>query len=78
ITYRELATVQPFANTLVVLELDGAQIREVLEQQWREDGDIRLSGSTELRYTYDPAAPLGERLLEVLIDGVPLEDAETY
>src|SRR5690606_4968669 len=33
VSYREAATVQPFANTLVTLNLTGAQLKAVLEEQ---------------------------------------------
>ena len=35
VTFREAATVQPFANTLVTLNLTGAQVKAVLEEQWQ-------------------------------------------
>lgn len=34
ITFGELFTIQPFGNTLVQLDMTGAQIIKVLEQQW--------------------------------------------
>ena len=39
LTYRQAADVQPFANTLVNMDLTGAQIKKVLEQQWQRDAD---------------------------------------
>ncbi len=39
--YRQAATVQPFANTLVNMDLTGAQIEEVLEEQWQPAGSSR-------------------------------------
>ena len=35
LTYKQAAIVQPFANTLVNMDLTGAQIKTVLEQQWQ-------------------------------------------
>ena len=35
LTYKQAADVQPFANTLVNMDLTGAQIKTVLEQQWQ-------------------------------------------
>lgn len=78
ITYEELATSQPFANTLAVVDLTGEQVRRLLEQQWREDSTITLAQSAELRYTYDPTAPIGERLGHVVVDGEPLDADTTY
>jgi 5'-nucleotidase len=60
LTYRQAADVQPFANTLVNMDLTGAQIKAVLEQQWQPAGSsrpfLRLGVSKGFRYTYDPAA----------------------
>ena len=38
LTYKQAADVQPFANTLVNMDLTGAQIKTVLEQQWQAAG----------------------------------------
>ncbi len=38
LTYRQAADVQPFANTLVNMDLTGAQIKQALEQQWQPAG----------------------------------------
>ena len=42
LTYRQAAEVQPFANTLVNMELTGAQIKAALEQQWQPAGSRRV------------------------------------
>ncbi|MFC5495745.1 5'-nucleotidase C-terminal domain-containing protein [Nocardioides caricicola] len=59
LTYKQAADVQPFANTLVNMQLTGAQIKKVLEQQWQPEGSsrpfLRLGTSAGFRYTYDPA-----------------------
>ena len=60
VTYKQAANVQPFANTLVNMDLTGAQIETVLEQQWQPAGAsrpfLRLGISEGFTYTYDPAA----------------------
>ncbi len=77
VTYAQAALVQPFANTLVTLDLTGTQIKEVLEQQWQPAGSsrpfLRLGTSSGFTYTYDPAAPAGSRILDVRIDGELIE-----
>jgi 2',3'-cyclic-nucleotide 2'-phosphodiesterase (5'-nucleotidase family) len=66
----------PFLNTLVVCEMTGAQIREVLEQGLSlERGLIQASG---LRATYDLSAPIGRRLVELKIGGAMVDDTRTY
>ena len=63
VTYREAADVQPFANTLVTLNLTGAQVKKVLEEQWQPAGAsrpfLKLGVNKELEYTYNPAGAGG-------------------
>ena len=82
VTYQEAANVQPFANTLVTMDLTGAQIKTVLEQQWQPAGAsrpfLKLGVNKELTYTYNPTAPAGSHITEILLNGVPLDPAATY
>ncbi|MET0909342.1 MAG: bifunctional UDP-sugar hydrolase/5'-nucleotidase [Ilumatobacteraceae bacterium] len=63
LTYRQAALVQPFANTLVNMQLTGAQIKTALEQQWQRDRFnglptrpfLRLGVSDGFEYTYSQA-----------------------
>jgi 5'-nucleotidase len=61
VTYKQAAVVQPFANTLVNMQLTGAQIKTVLEQQWQPRDSLnrlltrpflRLGVSEGFEYTY--------------------------
>jgi len=80
VTYAQAAAVQPFANTLVTMDLTGAQIRAVLEEQWQPAGMsrpfLRLGTSGGFAYTYDPAAAAGSRILEMRLNGSPIGDAD--
>jgi 5'-nucleotidase len=82
VTYKEAANVQPFANTLVTLNLTGAQVKSVLEEQWQPTGATRpflkLGVNKELTYTYDPAAAKGSHITEIRLGGQPLDLAATY
>lgn len=81
VTYQEAASVQPFANTLVTMTLTGDQVVQVLEEQWQPAGASRpylKLGVAGLTYTYDPAAPAGERVQDVLVDGAVLDPAGEY
>lgn len=83
ITYQESYSVQPFGNTYGTLDITGAQIYTMLEQQWHPDADnsrpiLRLGLSENVKYAYDPAAPLGERIVHVTINGTPVDRAATY
>ncbi|MEJ6554644.1 ExeM/NucH family extracellular endonuclease [Microbacterium esteraromaticum] len=82
VTYREAATVQPFANTLVTTELTGAQLKAVLEEQWQPAGAsrpfLKLGVSEGLSYTYDPAAAQGERITSITLNGAALDPSASY
>jgi len=82
VTFQEAAAVQPFANTLVVSTLTGAQIRQTLEQQWQPAGSsrpfLKLGVSKGLSYTYDPTAAAGSRIGQILFQGQPLDETASY
>ncbi|HWQ02995.1 MAG TPA: bifunctional UDP-sugar hydrolase/5'-nucleotidase, partial [Candidatus Nitrosotenuis sp.] len=66
----------PFVNTVVICEMTGAQIKEVLEQGFTlERGMVQVSG---LRARYDLSKPKGQRLLSLEINGQPAEDTKMY
>ena len=72
VTYRQAAVVQPFANTLVTVELTGAQIRQILEEQVQPAGGrpfFRLGVSQGFTYTYDPSAEVGSRIGTMRLNG---------
>lgn len=81
VTYREAATVQSFANTLVTMTLSGTQVVQVLEEQWQPAGASRpflKLGVAGLTYTYDPTAAAGERITDVLVGDTPLDPNGSY
>lgn len=76
VTRGDVLDALPFVNSLVTLELSGAELREVLEQGLSlERGLIQVSG---LRGVYDLERPLGRRLLEATVGGEPLRDGRRY
>jgi 5'-nucleotidase len=57
VTYGEAFTVQPFGNSLVTLTLSGAQVLEMLKQQWCAQEFARvLLPSAGVSYTYSLGA----------------------
>ncbi|MFC7724619.1 bifunctional metallophosphatase/5'-nucleotidase [Nocardioides sp. GCM10028917] len=86
LTYKQAAVVQPFANTLVNMKMTGAQIKEVLEQQWQRDGNgavptrpfLRLGTSKGFFATYDPTHPEGNRVTSMWLDGKAIEATTAY
>ncbi|GAA2535316.1 multifunctional nuclease/2',3'-cyclic-nucleotide 2'-phosphodiesterase/5'-nucleotidase/3'-nucleotidase [Winogradskya humida] len=84
VTYSDAFAVQPFANDVVTQTLTGAQIKQVLEEQWQPDGASRpvlhLGSSKGLTYSYDVAKARGERIIasSLKLNGVTLNPAGTY
>jgi 5'-nucleotidase len=79
VTYAELFACQPFGNQLLTLTLSGAQIKELLEQQWRSDKpQVILHGSRGFAYTWDSTRPLGDRVVpgSIKLNGQPIEPAD--
>jgi 5'-nucleotidase len=74
--------VQPFANSVVTMTLTGAQVREVLEQQWQPAGSSRpflaLGVPKGFFFTYDDAAPAGQHVKSVTLDGAELDATAQY
>ena len=82
VTVAAVASVHPFANTLQTIDITGAQVVEMLEQQWQPaDADrafLKLGLSDNVRYTYDPDAAQGSKITGVWIDGAPIDLEGTY
>jgi 2',3'-cyclic-nucleotide 2'-phosphodiesterase (5'-nucleotidase family) len=81
VTYAEAAAVLPFGNTVALVEMTGAQIDELFEQQWREDAEepyLQLGVSNNLRVTADPSRPAGDRITSIRLDGTLLQPATSY
>lgn len=83
--YGHNSTVLPFANTLVLMSLTGAEIRTLLEQQtWLDDegpdGRNILQVSDGFTYTWDRNRPRGQRVIadSVKLNGVNLDDSKEY
>ena len=75
VTYGELYQVLPFENTLVSVDLTGAQLKEVLEDASGRAGRLQIGGGSWV-YRFTNAA--GQRVLEATIAGAPLDPARVY
>jgi 2',3'-cyclic-nucleotide 2'-phosphodiesterase (5'-nucleotidase family) len=82
VTYKEAAAVQPFANTLWTLDLTGAQLKKVLEEQWQPDGSSRpklhLGISEGFSYVYDADAPRGSHILSMTYQGERIGEDQVF
>jgi 5'-nucleotidase len=77
--YEDLFAAQPFYNNLVTLTLSGAQLLELLEQQWMNQHRV-LQVSQGFSYTWDAGKPAGSRVVRgsVTLDRKPLDMAADY
>ncbi|MFC5774245.1 bifunctional metallophosphatase/5'-nucleotidase [Ectobacillus antri] len=78
ITWGELYNIQPFGNELRKLTLTGKDIRDILNMQWQV-GKTRMLQISGMTYTWDAAAPIGSRILDIkLSNGELVTDEKTY
>ncbi|NYG07131.1 5'-nucleotidase [Phycicoccus badiiscoriae] len=86
VTYDEAFQVQPFNNYLVSLTLTGAQVKEILREQWGGGATtspnsiarpVILQVSSGFAYSYSDT-PAGRVLGPVTLGGAELSDTGTY
>jgi 5'-nucleotidase len=81
ITFGEAVMVQPFNNTLVLLDLTGDEIKQALEWGVREmpTGSAgMLYVSSGAAYTVDASKPVGSRVTSITLGGAALDGQRTY
>ena len=69
ITLGELLDVQPFGNQLSLVTLTGAQLKEALENGVSQIETVagRFAQVSNMRYSFDPSRPVGDRVTGVQI-----------
>src|SRR5262249_12160330 len=77
---KDVNALVPFLNVLVMLEVPGKVLVDVLERSVsaypREFGGfLQVSGLT---FVFDPARPVGQRVVRVLVNGQPLDPERRY
>jgi len=83
-TYKQLFDVQPFGNTVNAITVTGADIKQVLEQQFGADQSrgtqLFLGTSQGLTYHFDPSRAYGDRVdpLSLTLNGTPIDPAARY
>jgi 5'-nucleotidase len=82
VTYGACFTVQPFNNLVVTQTYTGAQLKDVLEQQFAGFGGQLttriLQVSAGFSYSYDTTKPLGQRVSGITLGGTAIDPAGTY
>ncbi len=83
VTFGDAYSVQPFGDFLITETLTGAQVEQLLDEQWiGKQGDSELLGiSSRLSYTWDASKPDGMSKVvpgSVKVDGRPIDPAKGY
>ncbi len=79
---RDLLSILPFNNKVVKLELTGATLRTALEHGVSRSAEDREPGRfpqvAGLRLTFDASRPPGSRVIDVTVNGQPLDNNRKY
>ena len=82
VTYAEANDVLPFVNNVWTVDLTGAQIKQVLEEQWQPEGASRpyqhLGLSDNIEVTQDASRPKGQRITSIRVNDAWIDPAKTY
>ena len=78
VTWGDLFAVQPFNNDLVAMDLTGAELLRLLEQQWRSTDDPRHLSVAGLSYAWSRAAKPGAKVRQASVGGQLLDPRATY
>ena len=81
VTFGEAFSVQPFGNSLVTMTLTGAQIHELLTQQWGGQTSPRILQVSEgFSYTWDASADDEDKVdaSTIMLNGELVEPDSTY
>jgi 5'-nucleotidase len=81
LTWGDVLTLQPFGNHLVTLDMTGAQLLGVLEEEWPQDNRLlpRILKTSGLRFTWNAAAGAGAHVQHACDDvGAPIDPARHY
>ncbi len=79
VKFGDLYAVQPFGNTLVTQTMTGAELKAVIEQGFDASGPVQaLTPSDGFKYRFDLARPIGDRVVELTLDGQPIDPAANY
>jgi 5'-nucleotidase len=79
VTFGDIYAVQPFGNTLVTMTYTGAQLLQILEEQFANMNDWNILAVSEgFTMTLDPSKPAGQRVVAAALNGKPIDPAASY
>jgi 2',3'-cyclic-nucleotide 2'-phosphodiesterase (5'-nucleotidase family) len=74
VTRADVHELLPYGNSLILMDLTGEQVKDELEicvsVSW-----MQVSG---VKFTFDPSKPENQRIVEVWVDGEPIDEDEIY
>jgi 5'-nucleotidase len=77
ISWGDIYSALPFSNHIVVVQLTGQDIYDLLEQQWMStyENMLQISG---IRYVYHPKSPTGQHVKIIYFNQQPLDRSKIY
>ncbi len=81
VTFGDIYATQPFGNGVVRMNLSGAQLIELLKQQWDgrpADNPKMMSVSQGFSYRWRAEAPIADRLTDVRLNDQPIDAGKQY
>jgi 5'-nucleotidase len=82
LTQRDILSILPFKNKLVKIEITGATLRAALEHGVSRSAEDAEPGGfpqvSGIKFSFDASRPPGSRLVDVRVNGLPLDDAKKY
>ena len=69
---------QPFNNDLVAMDLTGAELLRLLEQQWQGADRARMLQVSGMSFTWSRTARPGAKVVKASVGGKPLDPKATY
>ena len=82
LTQRDLLSILPFKNKLVKIEVTGATLRAALEHGVSRSAEDSEPGGfpqvSGVQFSFDASRSPGARLVDVKVNGLPLDDAKKY
>ncbi|HEY6121519.1 MAG TPA: 5'-nucleotidase C-terminal domain-containing protein [Pyrinomonadaceae bacterium] len=82
LTLRDILSILPFKNRIVKLELSGAILRAAIENGVGRSGEDAEPGRfpqvSGIRFSFDARRPAGSRVVDIQVNGVPLDNSKKY
>lgn len=80
LTKKDILSILPFENGVVKVRITGEHLKRLLENGVSKAGeeDGRFPQISGFSFTYDPAKPVGSRVVRIEIDGKPIESDKSY